>query len=537
MRDPLDNPAGPDTTWTTVNLAEAFPGVPTPLGWTWAWQPTEYGLRWTFADIGALSVRESAIPTNADDAFTTIFRGKATANLDKFRAMGDAMPGGSANGVEQGLFGSVRPGVSNRPNYRRYPVVAAKLPITAFRSRRRLNALVSETTQWWQELVQPGAITSADAARRAILEAQTRYATIARSHGTASMIAQALYEQIRSLCERNNMPGLESRVATFHVEESKLIDDLAKVSRGKLDLADFLADHGYHGPWEGEITSLSWREDPTPINALLRGYAAGNPAGDPEKRAMLRREEQVSARAELLSKLRLLDRVKARMLLALARRYLPLREQGRATFLRAYDVARAAARVLGDHMAREGLLDVGEDVAYLTVDEVIQTQPPTNARDLVGYRKQARLTYLAEKLPAIWSGPAIAEVAKPNDDLSGDGENLEVIGLGASSGIAEGAVRVITDPADVDTLEPGEILVCHTTDPSWAPALYLAAAAVIDVGGAISHGAIVARELGIPCVINTGEGTSRLRTGQLVRVDGQKGTVFVMADSAGDAEK
>ena len=83
--------------------------------------------------------------------------------------------------------------------------------------------------------------------------------------------------------------------------------------------------------------------------------------------------------------------------------------------------------------------------------------------------------------------------------------------------------------AATSELEPGEILVCETTDPSWASLFLVASALVIDIGGALSHGAIVARELGVPCVINTRVGTRCLRTGDLLRVDGERGSVTVLA--------
>lgn len=102
----------------------------------------------------------------------------------------------------------------------------------------------------------------------------------------------------------------------------------------------------------------------------------------------------------------------------------------------------------------------------------------------------------------------------------------EIAGLAASPGVVEGRARVMHDPTEL--LEPGEILVCETTDPSWTSLFLVAAGLVIDVGGPISHGAIVARELGVPCVINTRVGSRRLRTGDLLRVDGSAGVVQVL---------
>jgi pyruvate,orthophosphate dikinase len=97
--------------------------------------------------------------------------------------------------------------------------------------------------------------------------------------------------------------------------------------------------------------------------------------------------------------------------------------------------------------------------------------------------------------------------------------------------VVEGVARLMLDPEN-DVLEPGEILVCRTTDPSWASTMMLASALVIDIGGPISHGAIVARELGIPCVIGTRDGTARIRTGDRLRVDGAKGEAVVVSGGA-----
>ena len=99
--------------------------------------------------------------------------------------------------------------------------------------------------------------------------------------------------------------------------------------------------------------------------------------------------------------------------------------------------------------------------------------------------------------------------------------------MGVSPGIVEGPVRVVSSPTDAD-VQAGEILVCVTTDPSWISLMVVASGLIIDVGGPVSHGAIVARELGVPCVINTGNGSQVLQTGQQVRVNGTTGIVEIM---------
>ena len=104
-----------------------------------------------------------------------------------------------------------------------------------------------------------------------------------------------------------------------------------------------------------------------------------------------------------------------------------------------------------------------------------------------------------------------------------------IVGLGVSPGIVEGVAHVIADPTEPSDFEPGDILVCHATDPSWASLFLLASGVVIDIGGMLSHGAIVARELGIPCVINTGSGTQRLHSGDRIRIDGTAGAVTLLS--------
>jgi pyruvate,water dikinase len=86
---------------------------------------------------------------------------------------------------------------------------------------------------------------------------------------------------------------------------------------------------------------------------------------------------------------------------------------------------------------------------------------------------------------------------------------------------------VVLEPGD-DDIEPDEILVAHYTDPSWSSILFLASALVIDIGGRLSHAAVVSRELGVPCVADTRNGTKIIRTGDLIRVDGTAGTVTVL---------
>jgi pyruvate,water dikinase len=186
----------------------------------------------------------------------------------------------------------------------------------------------------------------------------------------------------------------------------------------------------------------------------------------------------------------------------------------------AFDVARLSARTIGAELEGRGVLADAEDVFSLTMGELVADSVP-DVRELVAFRRERRERYQGFELPESWVGmvePLPAEVPATG----------RVTGLGVSPGVTEGRARIVADPS-TDDLEPGEILVCETTDPSWAAYFLVAAGVVNDIGSAMSHGSIVAREVGIPCVTNTRNGTRVLRTGDLVRVDGGAGTVEVLS--------
>jgi pyruvate,water dikinase len=112
---------------------------------------------------------------------------------------------------------------------------------------------------------------------------------------------------------------------------------------------------------------------------------------------------------------------------------------------------------------------------------------------------------------------------------AGDSSGAQLTGFAGSSGVVEGVARVILDVSDIAKIVEGEILVAPVTSPSWTPVFGKVAAAVSDIGGIMSHAAIVAREYGMPAVVGTGSATSRIKTGDRVRVDGNTGVVTILS--------
>jgi pyruvate,water dikinase len=317
--------------------------------------------------------------------------------------------------------------------------------------------------------------------------------------------------------------------------EMAVVSDIWRASRGQLTIEQVVDRHGFHGPGEGELSSTVWREDPTPLRNLLSRYRSRAESNSPLEAERRRAGEMVDQQRAILAAVPRRKRAPTWLLLKLASERIPLRGVAKRSFLQAIDVARAAARRSGELLHTQGALADPDDVFYLTAAEL--QAPPGAARlqEIVAARRATRAEYQAiELVSSEWLGlpetrPVASAGGEDGASESGAGERqLTVSGTGVSAGVVEGFVRVVTDPSFAD-VEPDEVLVAPVTDPSWSSIMFISAALVVDIGGILSHAAVVARELRIPCVVDTGTGTKVLRTGDWVRVDGTAGTVEVLA--------
>jgi pyruvate,water dikinase len=210
----------------------------------------------------------------------------------------------------------------------------------------------------------------------------------------------------------------------------------------------------------------------------------------------------------------------------LASIYIPAREMGKAAFLHALDGGRCGARVAAAILHDRGLLADPEDVFFLTLDELTGS-PDRSFLEITAERKANHLRYLGLELPRAWNGVPEPIVIAPAPDTPSGAEVTSLRGIGVVGRKVTGRARVVTDPSTVE-FEDGDILVCSMTDPSWTPLFMLADGLVIDTGGQMSHGAIVARELGVTCVINTVTGTRDIPEGATITVDGSTGVVEIL---------
>jgi phosphohistidine swiveling domain-containing protein/DNA-binding transcriptional ArsR family regulator len=537
---PVPNPihrdaCSPQVAWSTINAGEAIPGVVTPLTWSFFADATDRAIKQTFCDIGAMRRRQVRAELQPELRMWDVFYGRAAANLHMFRWIGDRMPGTSGDAIEEQIFGQVREGVRSERVLSRYPVVAAKMPLAALRLRGELARACAPVARFWQDALAPGALASPAVARRTLRQAHARFEAVMIPHTLAAMLCQALYEQLRRAAEAAGKPGLELRLLTGYgqMAETDVVSDLWQVSRDRLTLEEFLARHGYHGPDEGELSSPVWRLRPDPLHDLLEAYRRQPDERDPRVVERERARERVGAERELFGALPGPRRGPTRLIARIAARLIPLRGIGKAAFLQCVDVARQAALALGDELAGAALLERPQDAFMLTVDELCAETPAAGTAELAAGRRAHREEYRKLDIPDLFYGVPVPFALAAETAAEGPGE--AIVGTPVSPGVVRGRARVMRDPFADEPLLGGEILVCRTTDPSWASAMMLASALVIDIGGPISHGAIVARELGIPCVIGTRNACQRIRTGDQLEVDGGRGRVEVLERDAGES--
>ncbi|MET0703038.1 MAG: PEP-utilizing enzyme, partial [Mycobacterium sp.] len=197
------------------------------------------------------------------------------------------------------------------------------------------------------------------------------------------------------------------------------------------------------------------------------------------------------------------------------------REVRRDRMVRAIWVLRKLLREYGRRRHDAGELTAADDVFYLTVDELIA--PPPDIAATVARRRAERDALRRLVPPEAFSGEW-APVEATSRALA-VGESLH--GMGVSEGCVRGRVRVVR-PGTIDALQPGEVLVTKVTDIGYTPAFAFAAAVVTELGGPLSHAAIVAREYGVPCVVNVQGAADRLPTGAWIEVDGATGRVTIL---------
>jgi len=290
-------------------------------------------------------------------------------------------------------------------------------------------------------------------------------------------------------------------------------------------LKSFLARYGFRSIGEIDIGVERWSENPEHILGALANYLRlGDDALAPDAQFAKGRREAEAMIASLLTRVHGPRRAILRVVLGRVRALIGDREAPKFHIIRLLATpSRELLKPVGRDLVARGRLSDEDDIFFLTLPEARRAAGGEDMRELVAAR---RATYDREharrRIPRLLlSDGTDAEAA-----LVSVGEGLR--GSPASPGVVSGTARVIRSPAGA-RLEPGEILVAPSTDPGWTPLFLTAGALVMEMGGMMSHGAVVAREYGIPAVVGVAGATEQITTGQRVTVDGSAGTVVLEA--------
>ncbi len=312
-------------------------------------------------------------------------------------------------------------------------------------------------------------------------------------------------------------------------------------ARLRSELRGFLDQYGHRAAGELELAQPRWSDEPAIILEIFRGYVLHPGPNDADDLSTRQRETRALAEAEAqrIMRRRPLGRWLPlrwwcfQLMLKQTQRMTPLRENPKFELLRISLQQRRLWLILGRRWADADLLDRPDDVFFLLMAELIQlarrSDDPVIAgqmRSRAGRRRRQYAEWSAQPPPMLRdrNGERIDRPAVP----AAPGASL--IGIGASPGRATGRVRIARNPAEGRLLQAGEVLVARFTDPGWTPIFPLAAAVVTEIGGVLSHGAVVAREFGIPAVVNAAGATERLSNGQLIEVDGETGEIDLLED-------
>ncbi|ABK68783.1 PEP-utilizing enzyme [Mycobacterium avium] len=523
LTDPIRGESAPDRLWTLTNVGEATPDILSPLCWSLWGTGVEFASRGGLYDFGVLPASALVVPNDPNQWSTACFFGRQAMNVDRARELAGLLPGMTGDDFERDLLGSVRPDATpTKSDPKRLPVAAVKTPWVLLRSRSAARDAHSAQMSWWRATVLGG--DSKDP-KALLADSVQRFSSVMRVHVRSRMILNALRSQVESIVGKLGCSDLVPVLLAGYggVIETELADDVWSLGQGRLSMDEFLLRHGFHGPNEGNVIGHSWREDHDAVKRAAQAHAGRAEEERPSVRVQRAVAARQRAEAELLATLSLPRRLMLRKLLSFTGAHVRAVELGKAGFLTAIDGCRAAAAALGRDLVRAGILERPDDTCYLTVEELLAPLP-SNVRELVDFRRARREEYRRIEVPTVFTGMPV-----PIDPGGASaGQDAAVRGMPAGTGVFEGTVRVVLDAESDDTLDDGEVLVCKMVDPGWTALVSLAGALVTDIGSPASHGAIVARELGIACVVGTGNGTRVLHTGDVVRVDGVTGEIAVL---------
>jgi pyruvate,water dikinase len=317
------------------------------------------------------------------------------------------------------------------------------------------------------------------------------------------------------------------------VDGDDFVDELPRLAggeRARAAIAGFLEAYGMRCVGEIDITRPRWTEHPATLVPLILANVANFDHGAAKRRFEHGQHEAARHERQLLKRIRTLPDGDARAaatkeMIDRLRTFIGYREYPKYGMVSRYFIYKQALLREAERLAANGVIADPHDICYLTFHELRDAVRNNNVeRDLIEQRRQEHTINEALTPPRVLTsdGETIAGAYHRRDAPAG-----ALIGLPVSAGVIEGRARIAVDLAGAD-LEPGDILVTTHTDPSWSPLFVTIAGLVTEVGGLMTHGAVVAREYGLPAVVGVEQATNLIADGQHIRIDGTHGHIELL---------
>lgn len=309
----------------------------------------------------------------------------------------------------------------------------------------------------------------------------------------------------------------------------------------------FLQTEGWRMPLPMDLITPTWIEEPSPAILYIQQFLNKGDVFELDEIMERQAKERAKAEEEVVSRIPAEQREWFAALMKCAQNYTVWTEDHNF-YLDQYcwSLVRWVLIQIGKRLSEAGTIEKPEDILFLVADEMNKALVHPESTSVKATVKRRRTAWEEwAKMPppfpifgdvteefvgrdiersrdAIFIG-TIGKVPKPKPELKAD-----LLGICGASGVVEGLARVLFTPEDISQIKDGDILVATFTYTSWTPAFALIKGAVIDKGGSLSHAAVVGREYGIPVVVNVGDGTQKIKTGQRIRVDGNTGAVYIL---------
>jgi pyruvate,water dikinase len=537
--------------WSRANFKETLPELPSPLGLSFLHEFMERAILKHYRDLGCV------MPP--DVASVRVIHGRPFINVTLFQSLVTQLGGDPAQVVEQ-MGGDASVAAPSVPRLAWWRVLRA-LVLAESRIRRAAR----RAPKWFAEIKAMADDLSEDIVRTwAPVHAMARLQHLGRrlyegdlTFAIVAGVAQGL-QALQFILERGFGPGwrplmnasLQGLGTVISVNQILRLQDLADVARqepaacaffnadpftpelfraklaGTRFLQGFeayLLEYGHRALGESDVMAPRFRERPEPLLHVIRQHLLAPPAATTTD---IQRDQE-AARTKALQEIRRalgpwVPRWWAfRWWHRRLGRYLALREANRHHLMHFADATRRLQWRIGEHLTARGALGHPDDVFFLTADEFRSLLDDTGRdwKSLVATRRQERAKHAEQTVPDLVRPVGLPTLTAAADD----GPILR--GVPISIGLIEGPARLVLSPEDASTVQRGDILIVPVIDPGMAPLFGLAAGLIAEMGGTLSHGAIIAREYGLPAIVNVPGVTQALRTGERIVVDATVGAI------------